>query len=426
MKPIIYDMLRQGIAFSSVSLLAFLAALGIARTISSPVKRLRSHARVLRDRDLAQGLSKMVHQNLRNSRRRSTIWLGGCRRTSPSANGCSGGAQKGHDELELRLQERTEELQQHNQADERNQGAGTARGAIPPVTEDGGHRHLAGGIAHDFNNILFAIIGFTELAIDDVSDNAPAQRNMGEVLKAGLGGGTSSGRSLPSAGEGTRRSMRCTFPRSGRRSSCCVLRPTTIEMKLDLDAHRDLAYADPSQIQQIIMNPFNQRIPCHAGEGRHPGGIVTRNHRQHQELLPEPDMAPGEYLVLSVRDTGHGMDDRVMKRIFEPFFTTKEKGQGTGLGLSVVYGIVKSHHGGIRVSTRPGQGSVITVYLPAAPTVAEVESEAVSWDTLPTGTERILFVDDEEPIVELGQGVLRRLGFHSRYEEIGQGGTGGL
>jgi CheY-like chemotaxis protein len=129
------------------------------------------------------------------------------------------------------------------------------------------------------------------------------------------------------------------------------------------------------------------------------------------ELLPEPDMAPGEYLVLSVRDTGHGMEDNVIRRIFEPFFTTKEKGQGTGLGLSVVYGIVKSHHGGIRVSSKPGQGSVVSVYLPAISTVAEVERETVSWNTLPMGTERILFVDDEEPIVELGQGVLRRLGY---------------
>jgi CheY-like chemotaxis protein len=129
------------------------------------------------------------------------------------------------------------------------------------------------------------------------------------------------------------------------------------------------------------------------------------------ERLPEPDMAPGEYLVLSVKDTGHGMDDSVMKRVFEPFFTTKEKGQGTGLGLAVVYGIAKSHKGGIRVSSRPGQGSLFSVYLPAASTVTEVKSETVSWETLPTGTERILLVDDEEPIVELGQGVLRRLGY---------------
>ena len=187
--------------------------------------------------------------------------------------------------------------------------------------------------------------------------------------------------------------------------------PTTIEMKLDLDENRDFAYADPSQIQQIIMNLGTNAF--HAM--REKGGTLEVSLRaitiDTGELLPEPDMAPGEYLVLSVSDTGQGMDDGVMKRIFEPFFTTKEKGQGTGLGLSVVYGIVKSHNGGIRVSSRPGQGSVFSVYLPAARAVAEVKSETVSWDTLPTGTERILFVDDEEPIVELGQGVLCRLGY---------------
>jgi CheY-like chemotaxis protein len=105
------------------------------------------------------------------------------------------------------------------------------------------------------------------------------------------------------------------------------------------------------------------------------------------------------------------MDDAVMKRIFEPFFTTKGRGQGTGLGLSVVYGIVKTHLGGISVSSRPGQGSVFRVYLPAASPAAEVESETASRETLPTGTETILFVDDEEAILELGQGVLTRLGY---------------
>jgi CheY-like chemotaxis protein len=186
--------------------------------------------------------------------------------------------------------------------------------------------------------------------------------------------------------------------------------PTTIEMKLDLDENRDLAYADPSQIQQIIMNLGTNAFHA-VGEK---GGTLEVSLRaiplDTRELLPEPDMVPGEYLVLSVRDTGHGMEDGVMKRIFEPFFTTKEKGKGTGLGLSVVYGIVKSHNGGIRVSSRPGQGSVFSVYLPAR-TGAEVERESVSWETLPTGTERILLVDDEEPIVELGKGVLRRLGY---------------
>ena len=272
---------------------------------------------------------------------------------------------------------------------------------------------LAGGIAHDFNNILAAIIGFTEMVIDDVSGNPLVRQKMERVLKAGFRGRdlvrqilTFSRRS-----DEEKKSLHLSPLIQETFKLLRAFIPTTIEMKLDLDAHRDLAYADPSQIQQIIMNLGTNA--SHAMWEK--GGTLEVSLRTitigTRELLPEPDMAPGEYLVLSVRDTGLGMEESVLKRIFEPFFTTKEKGQGTGLGLSVVYGIVKSHKGGIRVSSSPGQGSVFSVYLPAASPTAEVERETVSWDTLPTGTERILLVDDEEPIVELGQAVLRRLGY---------------
>ncbi|MGD0237820.1 MAG: ATP-binding protein [Syntrophorhabdales bacterium] len=414
MKPIISAMLHQGVAFSSVSLLAFLAALGIARTISSPVKRLRSHARVLRDGDLGARIVEDGPSELEELSQTLNDMAGRLQADIIERKRVEEALKKAHDELELRVQERTKELQQaYNQLMEETRERAQLEEQLRQSQKMEAIGTLAGGIAHDFNNILFAIIGFTELVIDDVSNNAPAQRNMGEVLQAGL-----RGRDL------VRQIL--TFSRRGDQEKHALhlspliqetfklLRssiPTTIEMKLDLDENRDLAYADPSQIQQIIMNLSTNA--SHAMRER--GGTLEVSLRATTvdtgELLPEPDMAPGEYLVLSVRDTGHGMEDNVIRRIFEPFFTTKEKGQGTGLGLSVVYGIVKSHHGGIRVSSKPGQGSVVSVYLPAISTVAEVERETVSWNTLPMGTERILFVDDEEPIVELGQGVLRRLGY---------------
>ena len=120
-------------------------------------------------------------------------------------------------------------------------------------------------------------------------------------------------------------------------------------------------------------------------------------------------MQPGDYLVLSVKDTGSGMDEEVKKRIFEPFFTTKPVGEGTGLGLSVVYGIVKSHKGGITVYSEPGKGSIFKVYLPKVDTGVSVEAETPK--PIPRGNERILFVDDEEMIVNSVRNMLQHLGY---------------
>jgi CheY-like chemotaxis protein len=125
--------------------------------------------------------------------------------------------------------------------------------------------------------------------------------------------------------------------------------------------------------------------------------------------LPEADMQPGDYLVLAVRDTGSGMDAEVRKRVFEPFFTTKPVGEGTGLGLSVAYGIVKSHRGNITVYSEPGRGSIFRVYLPKA--VTGITEKAESPKPIPGGNERILFVDDEEIIVQSVRNMLLRLGY---------------
>jgi signal transduction histidine kinase/ActR/RegA family two-component response regulator len=413
-KPIVSDILHQGIAFFSVCLLAFLAGLAIARTISSPVKRLQSHARVLRDGDLGARIAEDGPSELRELSHTFNDMAERLQTDTAERKRAEEALKKAHDELDLRVQERTAEL---SRAYEKLEAEMAERTKMEEQFRQSQKMEaigtLAGGIAHDFNNVLAAIIGFTEMVLDDVSDNARVRQKMERVLNAGF-----RGRDL------VRQIL--TFSRRSDQEKAALhlspliqetfklLRasiPTTIEMKLDLDENRDLAYADPSQMQQIIMN-----LGTNASHAmREKGGTLEVSLRAISidtgELLPEPDMAPGEYLVLSVRDAGHGMDDGVMKRIFEPFFTTKEKGQGTGLGLSVVYGIVKSHNGGIHVSSRPGQGSVFSVYLPTASTGEEVESETVSWETLPTGTERILLVDDEEPIVELGQGVLCRLGY---------------
>jgi CheY-like chemotaxis protein len=125
--------------------------------------------------------------------------------------------------------------------------------------------------------------------------------------------------------------------------------------------------------------------------------------------LPDRDMRPGDYLVLSVKDTGSGMDDEVKKRIFEPFFTTKPVGEGTGLGLSVVYGIVKAHRGNITVYSEPGRGSIFRVYLPKSDMGVAIEAKVPK--PVPMGKERILFVDDEEIIVNSVRNMFERLGY---------------
>ena len=184
--------------------------------------------------------------------------------------------------------------------------------------------------------------------------------------------------------------------------------PTTIQMKLHLETESDAVSADPSQIQQVIMNLCTNAAYAMRGTT---GSIdiSLQGITFGSTDLPEADMQPGDYLVLSVKDTGSGMDEEVKKRIFEPFFTTKPVGEGTGLGLSVVYGIVKNHKGGITVYSEPGKGSIFKVYLPKVDTGVSVEAETPK--PIPRGNERILLLDDEEIIVNSVQNMLQHLGY---------------
>ena len=179
-------------------------------------------------------------------------------------------------------------------------------------------------------------------------------------------------------------------------------------MRLHLETESDAVFADPSQIQQVIMNLCTNAAYAMRGAT---GSIDISLHAITfgSSDLHEEDMQAGDYVVLSVKDTGSGMDEEVRKRIFEPFFTTKPVGEGTGLGLPVVYGIVKSHRGSITVYSEPGKGSVFKVHLPKADTGVSEKAEA--FKPLPTGNERILFVDDEEMIVHSVRNMLEHLGY---------------
>ena len=272
---------------------------------------------------------------------------------------------------------------------------------------------LAGGIAHDFNNILAAIVGYSEMAHSRVPPGSPAHRNLEQVLKA-------SHRATDLVKQILAFSRQREQERKPLRIGPIVkealklLRstlPTTIEIRqyLAVDAAECTVLADPTQIHQVLMNLCTNA--AHAMRAR--GGIlevsITEIEVKADLVFRYLEMKPGHYVKLAVSDTGPGMDAAVMERIFEPYFTTKGPGEGTGLGLSVVQGIVKDHGGEIRVQSEPGVGTTFEVLLPRIDEELAPGTEVVA--VLPTGSERILFVDDEEIMVDLGKEMLGFLGY---------------
>ncbi len=270
---------------------------------------------------------------------------------------------------------------------------------------------LAGGIAHDFNNILTAILGFTDLAIEEAGSRSSLGRLLGEVRSAGLRARELVGQILA-------------FSRLGERMIAPVqihtiikevlklLRatlPATIQVKQEIQS-RGLIMADATQIHQVLMNLCTNAF--HAM--REKGGVLTVRLSEMEAdattTIAYPGLTSGKYWKLAVSDTGAGMDAAVKARIFDPYFTTKEKGEGTGLGLAVAYGIVKNHHGSIYVESEPGRGTTVLVLLPR---LDKGEEPAVSEPTLDDygGSERILFVDDEAPLVKVASTMLKRLGY---------------
>ena len=270
---------------------------------------------------------------------------------------------------------------------------------------------LAGGIAHDFNNILAAIIGFAEMVEEDLPQGSPSIRHVQRVLNA-----ASRGRDLvrqilafSRKTELTSRPLRLSPLVEETVQLLRASLPTTIQINVSIKAGRETILASPAEVQQILMN-----LATNAGRAmREKGGILsiilTDTDFEPDSPVTDPVTEPEKYVALVVKDTGVGMSPDVMARIFEPFFTTDGVGEGTGMGLAVVYGIVKSLRGTITVESEPGIGSTFRVFLPVAPTDGESEGRKVQ--EAPTGTEHILFVDDEDLLVEWGQAALERLGY---------------
>ncbi len=270
---------------------------------------------------------------------------------------------------------------------------------------------LAGGIAHDFNNILGGIIGYTELAQDDTAQNSPVQEYLDGILK-----------SSTRAKDLTRQILAFSRKSQEERKPILIsaiveevvklLRstiPTTIEIRQNIHDAVTMVNADPTQMHQIVMN-----LCTNAAHAMHEQGGLLEIHLSPVALTDRDavryhDLTPGPYVELKISDTGTGIDSSILPRIFEPFFTTKEKEKGTGMGLAVVHGIVKDHGGDLIVESQPGKGTAFTILLPQ--TIAELGTEEDVFAKVQTGSESILFVDDEKTLMDLGKKMLESLGY---------------
>jgi PAS domain S-box-containing protein len=280
---------------------------------------------------------------------------------------------------------------------------------------------LAGGIAHDFNNILSAINGFSELAMENAKDDAAQLACLREIHQAGM-----------RASDLVRQIL--TFSRKSNtelRPLCIdivvkeamqLLRstlPTSIDIKKRIQARSDPIMADPTQVHQIIMNLCTNASHAMAPDGGTLAVMLTQETPDAAFFREHLDMGPGDYLKLTVSDTGCGMTPEVLSSIFDPYFTTKDLGEGTGLGLSVVHGIVKDHGGAIEVQSEPGVGTTFTLYFPTV----HRKTSSSGIDTaasLPCGEERILLIDDEPSILRLNRRILSELGYHVSSESDSQ------
>lgn len=271
---------------------------------------------------------------------------------------------------------------------------------------------LAGGIAHDFNNILFPVMGFSQMIMQDLPDTSPMKSQVQAVLD-----GTERAKNLVQ--------QILTFSRQSEQKSqplklelmikeslklARASLPSTISITGKIPRDAGMVMADPAQVHQIIMNLITNAM--HAMEDQ--GGTLTVELKKTdggENKGPAPQVPPGQYLCLEVTDTGCGMDPKTVNRIYEPYFTTKETDKGTGLGLAVVHGIVKTLHGEIMVESTPGKGSCFSVYLPRLPDKEQTDPKKARPLPQLNGSEKILLVDDDPSVLKMVAHLLTRFGY---------------
>ncbi|MCI5113356.1 MAG: response regulator [Candidatus Electrothrix sp. AW1] len=276
---------------------------------------------------------------------------------------------------------------------------------------------LAGGIAHDFNNILAAILGYTEMIKLSLPENSPLENDLDQIVLAG------------NRATGLIKQI-LTFSRKKKeqkeelqidqvvREAVKMMRsslPTTISIQEDIDEQCGVVFADPTNIHQIILNLFTNGF--HAIGNKQ--GILQLSLKPvdipPEQVADKPTIKPGSFVRLTVQDNGQGIDDVTMHRIFDPYFTTKDQGDGTGLGLAVIHGIVENYKGFIEVESMTGQGTAFHIFLPTLNTTRKNEAlpETDPHAPLPRarGNEHILFVDDEVHITRINHTLLSNLGY---------------
>lgn len=273
---------------------------------------------------------------------------------------------------------------------------------------------LAGGIAHDFNNILSAILGYSELAKHESPQNSKASQYQEKVLIAGHRAKRLVNQILSYSHRTHTDSDSAPLNiKNLVEEAIKMLRPTlpsTIEIVNNIEAEINPIFADPTKINQILMNLSTNAF--HAMEDR--GGtleITAKETRlRDEDLAQELNVSAGIFLQLSVSDSGTGIPPEIRNNIFEPYFTTKETGKGTGLGLYLVHGVVRGYGGFMSVHSKENVGTTIDVYIPSTNDSTPLLIETLYQN--PTGTERILLIDDEEMITDMGQKSLEMLGYH--------------
>ncbi|MCI5121099.1 MAG: response regulator, partial [Candidatus Electrothrix sp. AUS4] len=281
---------------------------------------------------------------------------------------------------------------------------------------------LAGGIAHDFNNILAAIIGYAELAKLNASPGTTLERDLDQVLIAGARAKKLIKQILAFSRQAEVECISLKIQpllKEGLKLIRSSI-PTTISIVTDIDPHIGTILADPTQIHQILMNLCTNA--SHAMENT--GGTLFVSLQsvrfQDGDQPPHLHLAPGEYAELKVADTGEGIRPDIIDKIFDPYFTTKNKGKGTGLGLSIIHGVISDYGGAITVESQVGKGATFHVFLPVTETGEDALPEIHDQRDVIHGTERILFVDDEELLITMGKDMLSRLGYHVTVQQSSQ------